>query len=215
VRNLSAMMKMNHLLCTGTLAQAVPTPSRFRDKLASDRFIMESGMNYTPFHLVFNVEQVKAALQDIRERKAFPVSIRFKGRGMQPFKPNLSIEAAYDFCVHHFAAPNATALGIYEQTEDYDQYRQWNGEIQLNADGTLNAHYNPCSKGIKMRDALASPDALHVRGVTWNYKPLRWAVDYLCRFGVDIIGPVVELSAFEVPVGVKHERVVIWEVRNF
>ena len=190
-------MALNYMLAR---AQAVPPATKFRDKLESDRFIMASGMNYTPFALVATVEQVKQALQEIRDRKAYPVSIRFKGKGMQPFKPNLSIEAAYDFCVRHFEA-DPTPLGIYEQTEDYDQYRQFNGEIQLSADGLLNAHFHPSSKGMKMRDALAHPEAQHVRGVSWDYKPLRWAVDYLCRFGADIIGPVIELSAFEKPVG--------------
>lgn len=207
----SPRMALNYMLGR---AQALPPPVKFRDKLESDRFILSSGMNYTPFHLVHNVNQVKDALLDIKTRRAFPVSIRFKGRGMQPFRPNLSIVAAYDFCVKHFEK-DPTPLGIYEATEGYDDFRQWNGEIQLQADGFLNAHYNPRSRGIKMRDALAAPEAIHVRGVTWDYKPLRWAVDYLCRFGADIIGPVIELSAFEKPVGVKSECVVIWEVRNF
>ncbi len=195
--------------------EAAPKPTRFLDKLESDRFIIESGMNYTPFHLVFNIREAERALADIDDRAAVPISIRFKGRGMQPFKPNLSVIAALQFCREHFSKTDATPLGIYEQTEDYDIHRQWNGEIQLQSDGYLNAHYHPSSQGIKMRDALASPESLHVRGVTWDYKPLRWAVDYLCRFGEAVIGPVIELSAFAVPVGVKYEKVVVWEVRNF
>lgn len=195
-------------------AQVLPPPTRFRDKLESDRFILSSGMNYTPFHLVYNVEQAQIALEDIDFRFAYPVSIRFKGRGMQPFKPNMTPAQAFEYIKGHFAK-DATPLGIYEATEGYDRYRQWNGEIQLQADGFLNAHFNPRSREMKMREALAHPDAIHVRGVTWDYKPLRWAVDYLCRFGVDIVGPVIELTAFEQPVGVKSERIVIWEVRNF
>lgn len=204
-------MALNHRL--GRTQSALPL-SAFRDKLESDRFIMGSGMNYTPFHLVFNLEEAERALASIDDRSAAPVSIRFKGKGMQPFKPNLSVASALAYCREHFSG-NRTPLGIYEATEDYDIHRHWNGEIQLQPDGYLNAHFHPRSQGLKMRDALASPDSLHVRGVTWDYKPLRWAVDYLCRFGEALIGPVVELSAFAVPVGVKYEKVVVWEVRNF
>lgn len=204
-------MALNYMLGR---AQVLPPPIKFRDKLESDRFILSSGMNYTPFHLVRTFAESYKALINIRERCAEPVSIRFKGKGMQPFKPNLSHLAALEFCRDHFMK-DPTPLGIYEATEGYDDFRQWNGEIQLQADGFLNAHFHPSSKGMKMRDALAHPEAQHVRGVSWDYKPLRWAVNYLCRFGVDMIGPVVELSAFEKPVGVKSERVVVWEVRNF
>lgn len=199
----------------GNFYEPDPKPSKFTNKIESDEFILSSGMNYTPFFLVRNFPQAFDALIDIRNRGAEPVSIRFKGKGMQPFKPNLSTKDAYEFCHDHFLDPAALPLGIYEQTEDYDSYRQFNGEIQLKADGTLNAHFHPRSKGLKMRDALKHPDSKHVNGVSWDYKPLRPYVDYLCRFGADVIGPVIELTAFEKPVGVKNERIVIWEVRNF
>lgn len=189
-------------------------PTKFRDKLESDEFILKSGMNYTPFFLVRNMDDVEKSLSSISKRNAFPVSIRFKGKGMQPFKPNLDIIYARLFCWNHFKN-DATPLGIYEQTEDYDQYRQFNGEIQLKADGTLNAHFHPQSKSMKMRDALRHPDSKHVNGVSWDYKPLRPYVDYICKFGPDVVGPVIELTAFEKPVGVKNERIVIWEIRNY
>ncbi len=189
-------------------------PSRFTNKIESDEFILKSGMNYIPFFLVRNTKEALETLAKIAAKKAEPVSIRFKGRGMQPFKPNLNCVDAYYFCEDHFKN-DSTPLGIYEQTEDYDSYRQFNGEIQLKADGTLNAHYHPKSQSMKMRDALRHPDSLHVDGVSWDYKPLRPYVDYLCKFGTDVVGPVIELTAFEKPVGVKNERIVIWEVRNF
>ncbi len=192
-----------------------PKPSRFTNKIESDEFILKSGVNYTPFFLVRNFDQAHKALVDIVDRGVLPVSIRFKGKGMEPFKPNLSGIDADLFCYEHFKNPAALPLGIYEQTEDYDSYRQFNGEIQLRADGTLNAHFHPRSKGLKMRDALKHPDSLHVQGVSWDYKPLRPYVEYLCRFGTDVIGPVIELTAFKKPVGVKNERIVVWEIRNF
>lgn len=186
---------------------------RIENKLESDRFILNSGMNYTPFHLVFNMEDALTALEKIAAKKAEPVSIRFKGRGMQPFKANLSVPAATAFCYSHFEhEKNKTPLGIYEATEGYDQFRQWNGEVQLHPNGTLDAIYNPDSQ-LKMRDALAQPNVQHAVKVSWDYKPLRFAVDYLCRF--NCIGPVVELTRFSVPVGVKQEHIVVWEVRNF
>ncbi len=193
-----------------------PKPFKFTNKIESDEFILSSGMNYTPFFLVRNYNQVCTALDSIEKRNAWPVSIRFKGTGMQPFKPNLTPVQCDQFCFEHFVEKdNGLPLGIYEQTEDYDSYRQFNGEIQLRADGTLNAHYHPRSKGLKMRDALKHPDSLHVDGVSWDFKPLRPYVDYLCRFGTNVIGPVIELTAFGKPVGVKNERIVVWEIRNF
>lgn len=190
-------------------------PTKFRDKLESDQFILTSGMNYTLFFLVRSGAEAFAALAIIHDKKAEPVSIRFKGRGMQPFKPDLSCVDALKFCQDHFSQSD-TPLGIYEQTEDYDKYRQFNGEIQLKADGTLNAHYHPRSREMKMRDALRHPDSKHAVGVPWDFKPLRPYVDYICSFhNPDLIGPVIELTAFEKPVGVKNHPIVIWEVRNF
>lgn len=186
---------------------------RVTDKLASDRYILGLGMNHTPFHLVCDFVQAFAVIDDIFNRDQGPVSIRYKGRGMQPFEANLDREMAKARCFNHFDDEKAVPLGIYEATEQYDHFRQWNGEVQLHADGTLDAHWNPNSRLLKMRDALRHPDAKHVVKVSWDYRPLRFAVEYLCRFG--LVGPVVELTRFEIPVGRYSENIVVWEVRDF
>lgn len=183
-----------------------------KNKIASDDFIIKSGMNYTPFALVRNWGEAYTYVNP-RYRKlseSEPFSIRFKGTGMQPFLPNLSRDDVLVFCAEHFAKDN-TPLGIYEATEGYDEHRTVNCEIRINSDATIDAHY--CRGNLKMRDALKSADAKHVVRKGMNYKPLRWAVNYLCKY--NILGPVVELTLFSKKVGVKNDYIVCWEVRNF
>jgi hypothetical protein len=181
-----------------------------KNKIESDTFIINSGMNYTPFALVRNYVDVIKYVWNDRSMSRLPFSIRFKGTGMQPFLPNLTPYEVCDFCREHFKKDD-TPLGIYEATEGYDDYRTVNCEIRINSDATIDAHY--CRGNKKMRDALKSPDAKHVVRKGMNYKPLRWAVNYLCKY--NILGPVVELTLFSKKVGVKNDYVVCWEVRNF
>lgn len=181
-----------------------------KNKIESDSFIIGSGMNYTPFSLVRNLDEAISYLYSDPDPAREPFSIRFKGTGMQPFLPNLLMGEAVTFCKEHFERDN-TPLGIYEATEGYDDYRTVNCEIRIKPDGTIDAHY--CRGNLKMRDALKSKDARHVVGKGMNFGPLRWATDYLCKY--DIVGPIVELTLFSEKVGVKNDYIVCWEVRNF
>jgi len=72
------------------------------NKLESDAFILASGMNYTPFALVKSVIEAGQYIYGDRSLNRLPFSIRFKGRGMQPFLPNLKPVVAYNFCREHF-----------------------------------------------------------------------------------------------------------------
>lgn len=184
--------------------------NNIKNKLESDEFIINSGMNYTPFQIVRSPSEAHDYLYKDPDRDRSPFSIRFKGTGMQPFLPNLSPAAAYAFCAEHFSN-GGIPLGICEATEGYDDYRGVNCEIRINRDCTVDAHY--CGGNMKMRDALKSPGAKHVVNAGMDFRPLRWAIDYLCKFR--IIGPVVELTLFSKPVGVYSECIVCWEVRNF
>lgn len=182
-----------------------------KNKLESDDFIIHSGMNYTSFALVRTAGEAYHYLFCFHRCEIrTPFSIRFKGTGMQPFMPNLSTQEAYDYCLEHFDS-DTTPLGIYEATESYDAYRCFNCEIRINNDCTVDAHY--CKSNLKMRDALKSTNAIHVVGADMDYKPLRWAIDYLCKY--NIIGPVVELTKFRKKVGIHNDYIVCWEVRNF
>lgn len=181
-----------------------------KNKIESDDFIIKSGMNYTPFALVKNHTEALHYIYGDDSSDRLPFSIRFKGTGMQSFLPNLSRTQVEQFCAGHFNKDN-TPLGIYEATEGYDDYRTVNCEIRINPDCTIDAHY--CRGDLKMRDALKSPDAKHVVKKGMSYKPLRWAVNYLCKYNIQ--GPVVELTLFSEKVGVKNDYIVCWEVRNF
>lgn len=181
-----------------------------KDKLASDEFIISRGMNYTPFSLVSGPSGVLVWSQTVSAKHGEPFSIRFKGKGMQPFVPNLSHAQVFHFAMKHFKT-SSTPLGIYAATEHYDQYRVANAEIRINEDMTVDGRY--CIGSLKMRDALASPSARNLVGASLFTKSARWAIEYALRFGV--IGKVLELTLFSVPVGVENEKIVCWEVRDF
>lgn len=147
------------------------------NKLESDKFIINSSMNYTPFEIIYNYDQALDYLNHLKENQ-YPVSIRFKGRGIQPFKPNLNYYHAFNFCYSHFEynedgviMENPTPLGIYEATEEYDKYRISNCELQINSDLTIDAHW--CPGSIKMRDALGSIGARHAVKASLNYRLIR------------------------------------------
>lgn len=181
-----------------------------KNKLESDKFIIESGMNYTPFTLVKNISDLHSWSWTPTTEDCEPFSIRFKGVGMQPFVPNLTKLEVILYCRDHFLS-SGTPLGIYEATEHYDLFRVSNAEIRINSDMTVDGKY--CVGSLKMRDALNSKNAVNiVKGSLFNRR-YRWAVEYCLKFGV--IGKVVELTLFSKKVGVRNDFVVCWEVRDF
>ena len=69
------------------------------NKLASDDFIINSGMNYIPFKIVRNAKEALYYLTKYNNGlPTAPFSIRFKGIGMQPFLPNLTMSQVYEYC---------------------------------------------------------------------------------------------------------------------
>jgi hypothetical protein len=64
--------------------------------------------------------------------------------------------------------------------------------------------------GLNMRTALSSPDTLWIKNRHQVPKPI-----FNMMWEKGIIGYVMEFTIFKVPVGVKNQKIVIWEIRKY
>jgi len=189
---------------------------KIRNKLESDKIIIESGINYIPFINVFNVDEAIKAAHNIPEPIGFRAKKSFGGNviGNMTRKQALSyIRTQKDFSFPY---------SVYQDNRAIGDFLIYQGEIQLHKDGTMCGIY--CNvPGIINRYAVLHSEAIHFgmyynspypqKEVNWGWRPVRLIVDYLCKY--NIIGPVVEFSYFTTPLGIKNEPIVIWEIRNY
>lgn len=187
-----------------------------KDKLVSDRIIVNSGVNYVPFINVFNMEDAREAILKIPEPIGFRAKKSFGGGlvGSMTRKEALQyikVQATFEF-----------PYSVYQDIKAIDEYLVFQGEIQLHVDGTMCGIYCSAS-GVKNRYAVLLPEAISFgmyyqstaphKEVNWGWRPMRRVVDYLCTY--NLIGPVVEYSLFTKPLGIKNDPIVIWEVRSY
>jgi len=187
-----------------------------RNKIESDRIIRDLGVNYSPFCLVYNQKEAEKAIAKIKEL----IGIREKRAGGGHLITGLTVPQAFSFV----NSKNMVAYpcSIYHDMRETEDHLRYQGEIQLHPDGTMCGIYNT-TPGIKNREACIRSEAVRfgtyyqspaiLDEVSWDWRPVRDIVDYCCDY--DLIGPVIEYSLYDVPVGWKNEFVVIWEIRNY
>ncbi|MDO8640732.1 MAG: hypothetical protein Q7R33_04245 [Nitrosarchaeum sp.] len=185
------------------------------NKLDSDKLIKELKLNYSPFEVVYSFQEATKFINAIDE----PIGIREKRQGGGQLIVNLTWPEALDILK---SGKIAYPLSVYHDMRETETHLIYQGEVWLFPDGSLKATYNHTPE-IKNREACSShPARIHVnidmsdplnRKWGWDYYPLRAIIDYCCEYG--LIGPVVEFSYYSIPVGWKHEKIVIWEVRNY
>lgn len=179
---------------------------KIKNKLQSEAFIKEKGLNTLQYFKVNSVTQALSCLYDSKLVPE-PICIRHIGLGGNPFKKDLTFEGACFYVkAWHFQTP--LAIYPYQPIDDKDTV---NCEIKINKDYTFDAHY--MQGNLKMRDALAHPKSKHVVKGDLRYRPLRWAIRYC--LDNDLIGCIVELTLASKPVGIKKEHIICWEVRNY
>lgn len=187
-----------------------------KNKLESDRLIISLGVNYSPFCLVFNQKEAEEAIPKITE----PIGIREKRAGGGRLITDMTVQSALDFVRSKDMVPYPCS--VYHDMQQVDCCMRYQGEIQLHQDGNMCGLYNT-TPGIRNREACIRPEAVRfgtyyqssnvLDEVSWDWRPVREIVDYCCEYG--LIGPVIEYSVFDRPVGWKHEPIVIWEIRNY
>lgn len=187
-----------------------------RDKLQSDNLIVSMGLNYVPFINVFSKEEAEYAISKIPE----PIGFRAKKSWGGGLVGNMDREEAIAFLQSSQMLPYPCS--VYQDIHAIDEHLIYQGEIQLHPDGTMCGVY--CTvPGIKNRYACLHPEAVRfgtyfqspqtLEEVSWDWRPVREIVDYCCQHS--LIGPVIEYSYFSVPLGVKNESIVIWEIRSY
>lgn len=198
---------------------------KIKTKLDSDECIRSSGVNYSPFFIAFDYRDAIEAVEKLKE----PIGIREKRGGGGSFIFDLTKEQAISLILRQVDEVRKKTkptfqypCGVYYDMRETEDHLLYQGEIQLHSDGTMCGVY--CTvPGIKNREACRHKEAVHFGTYaptpnpfldkSWDYKPIRYAVDYICKY--NIIGPVVEYSVYDIPTGWKKEPIVIWEIRNF
>jgi len=118
-------------------------------------------------------------------------------------------------------------FSVYESLAEADKMLVLQGDILISNDFSITASLSDI-KGISNREAMYKPvykvwgDLVYkpffCKGENpWQKIPdipgLDTVIDYVCAH--ELIGTVVEFSLFDVPVGIKRENLIIWELRNY
>lgn len=91
------------------------------------------------------------------------------------------------------------------------------GDIEISSDFILKASLSDI-QGISNRKAMEEPkyNLFNIDLKTEkepNIRGLSKVIDYICKN--ELIGMIVEFSLFGIPVGIKQEPIIIWELRNY
>ena len=162
-------------------------------------------------------------LKQFLEENPFPYyNIRDKGASMGRFLYKLTPDEVLKY------APQYESFAVYESLAEADKKLVLQGDILITKDFTIIASLSD-EKGISNRQAMNNPKyKIHADMIykpyfnigeeqLWqrlpNVRGLNTLIDYICSH--ELIGMVVELSLFEIPVGIKKENIIVWEVRNY
>lgn len=106
---------------------------------------------------------------------------------------------------------------IFESLADADSQLILQGDLEIDKDFVMRASLSDI-KNISNRLAMQEP-----KYNIFNYdlkekrdpsiRGLKEVIDYISRN--NLIGMVVEFSLFAIPVGIKKENIIIWELRNY
>ena len=182
---------------------------KIRTKAESVKAVKTLGVNQFPEILLTEVdeEKIKSFLE---ETKSEWYVIRDKtvvaSSKVRSVKPNEVIDYCKEADISKFT------IGV--SFRDYKKYHICVGELHIHGDTvdyflSNNPDYSP-------RDLLKDPDhsgTAHLFDKKLRYiKGLQTAIDY--AFEYNLIDMIVEFSVFSHPVGIKNEKVVIWELRT-
>lgn len=108
-------------------------------------------------------------------------------------------------------------FSVYESLADADsKHMLLQGEIQINSDWKVMASLSD-SIGISNRVAMKNPKWCLYYDLLLDREPkiqgLRKIIDYI--FEHELFDVIVEFTIYDVPVGINHENLLIWELRNY
>lgn len=111
---------------------------------------------------------------------------------------------------------NYNVFSVYESLALADEKLVLQGDIKLSKDFTLISSLSDI-KGISNRIAMQNPiyqlDLDLKEKKEPEIKGLNKVIDYIVEH--ELFEMIVEFSLFDIPVGINHENIIIWELRNY
>jgi hypothetical protein len=209
------MRQQNKEAVVNTACRQVPRHNHskvvIKNKIESMKVIRQMNLNIFPDIYLNGFDEVKIS-KFLEETDAKHYVTRDKSVAMSPFVIHLKREEVMEFCRTCNMEKYTLTVSPFE-----DGSQVAVGEVVIHSDNRIdylishNSSYTP-------RELYRDPDFVsttledvfdkrikHIKG-------LGEIVDYIFENG--LIGVIVEFSFFNKPVGIKGERIVIWELRT-
>ena len=108
-------------------------------------------------------------------------------------------------------------FSLAESLQEADKQLILQGDIEIDRNFNIRASLSDIA-GISNRIAMQQPK-YNIFNINLAEDKLPYicgldrVIDYICQH--ELIDMVVEFSYFNIPVGIKHENIIIWELRNY
>lgn len=194
---------------------------RIVNKAESDSMIKSLNLNRMLEGRFKSGEEEK--LKQFLKENPFPYyNIRDKSSAMGQFLYKLSPSEVIS------RSKEYESFAVYESLAEADKKLVLQGDVLIDKDFSIMASLSDV-KGISNRLAMQTP--VYKLHMDMTYKPyfnlgeeelwqrlpsihgLKTLIDFICSH--ELIGVVVELSLFDIPVGIKKENILVWELRNY
>lgn len=176
-----------------------------RTKAGSDEMITKLGMNKMLEH-----KGMKGLEEFLSASGHEYYNIRDKSTAMGNFQYKLTGQEVLE------VAPKYLEFSVYESLAEADKGLVLQGEIQIDSGFNMVASLSNL-KEISNRKAMELPQITICTNLVegkMRYVPgLDQVIDFMCEN--DIIGPIMEFTLYNQPVGVNEEELLIWELRNY
>lgn len=179
------------------------------NKTQSDAEIKRRKLNHT-IEGVF-VKGQKAELESFLNQNSYPFyNIRDKSQSRGKFRYKLTKDEVIARSVEY------DRFSVYESLWEADERLVIQGDIFINNSFELIASLDS-RKNIPLRSATNNPMYMLSIDLKERREPsipgLTEAIDFIVKH--ELFNIYVEISVFEIPVGIKRENIIIWELRNY
>lgn len=186
------------------------------NKKESIKFLKERDLNRiesTEFYNIFEIIKPKTKELNNFLNKHAKFAIRSTGKNGKFIYETTFTDLVYNYNKFY-------DINKYQLVESLKQQDDNNllCQLEIEIDKHQRCHgWISREKGMSMREAVSHPSTAHFYNIDINtikkYEYASKPIDYILRHG--LIGMIVELSYYNVPVGIKNENIIIWECRNY
>jgi len=183
---------------------------QIRTKTESDFVIRQLGLNRMLDGVFTKKDEGKVI--EFLDNNVYPYyNMRDKSKAMGQFLYKLTAEEV----ISH--VKDYDLFSVYESLADADsKYMLIQGEVQISSGWKVTASLSNIV-GISNRVAMREPTWHLNYDLLWDREPkisgLKQIIDYI--FEHELFDVIVEFTSYSIPVGINHEKLLIWELRNY